>query len=226
MSNQKRRLESSDSDPYSSSPPSVEGTSTWSGKKARVPRRPPRGKDLEMQMEEQQIKMKELESQMEEEMKKLRKGVKELKRKNKEQENEIKELRNREEEREKEMKKLKKWVKEIRNKPDSNCLSSGNPSSSRTVQEGDTKRLKLHIEMKVPKRVYTGDKLAGDLGNSIRISLINAENGQTITSGTESSVTIHVVALDGNFNRGDHEYWPAEEFDRFIVKGRKQKGNP
>ncbi|KAI4365103.1 hypothetical protein MLD38_021121 [Melastoma candidum] len=214
MSKRKRRHASSDS---SSSRPPVEGTSTRRKKKRRVAM-------LEKQMEEMKGQIEELRNQGEEHE---RQREEQERQREEEHESQIEELRTQLKKQGKKLKKQGKKIKKLKKKAPKQkptSLSPGNPPPPESVQEGNAKLLKLRMEMKVSRPVYTTKNLVGDSGNSIRISLIDAENGQTIIRGPMSSIKVRVVVLGGNFDQEDHKFWDPEEFYRYITKGRTHKG--
>ncbi|KAI4365105.1 hypothetical protein MLD38_021123 [Melastoma candidum] len=92
-----------------------------------------------------------------------------------------------------------------------------------STQGENLRNLKLQCKTKLPQRVYTGSNLGGDQGTGIDIILIDADTNQIITTGIESSIKVQAVALEGDFSQEEHENWPREEFDRYIVKERKQR---
>jgi hypothetical protein len=53
--------------------------------------------------------------------------------------------------------------------------------------------------------------------------LVDASTGHVVTSGTEASVKLDVVVLEGDFNNEADEGWTQEEFESHVVKEREGK---
>ena len=71
--------------------------------------------------------------------------------------------------------------------------------------------------------LFTGGKVEGEHGAAIHIVLIDANTGHIVTSGSESSVRLDVIVLEGDFNNEDDENWTQEEFESHVVKEREGK---
>lgn len=63
--------------------------------------------------------------------------------------------------------------------------------------------------------------MEGEHGAAIHIVLLDANTGQVVTSGPESSVKLDIVVLEGDFNHEDEDGWSQEEFESHVVKERE-----
>ncbi|MCO5592171.1 hypothetical protein L7F22_046167 [Adiantum nelumboides] len=70
---------------------------------------------------------------------------------------------------------------------------------------------------------YTGTKLDGKCGDTIRVRLVNVVTRQLVTEGPESAAELEVVPLMGEFDTPDDQDWPADEFERYVAKERDGK---
>ncbi|KAL3740300.1 hypothetical protein ACJRO7_021559 [Eucalyptus globulus] len=95
---------------------------------------------------------------------------------------------------------------------------------ARSTGINDVRNLRLQFQTKLSDPLFTGRKLRGVGGARISVALIDANTGDVITSGLESSIKLDVVVLEGDFNKDDEDDWAHEEFERFVVKERQQKG--
>lgn len=64
--------------------------------------------------------------------------------------------------------------------------------------------------------------MEGEQGAAIHVVLLDANSGQVVTSGPESSLKLDVVVLEGDFNNED-DGWSEEEFESHIVREREGK---
>ncbi|KAL3740303.1 hypothetical protein ACJRO7_021560 [Eucalyptus globulus] len=94
----------------------------------------------------------------------------------------------------------------------------------RSTEINDVRNLRLQFQTKLSDPLFTGRKLRGVGGALISVALIDANTGDVITSGLESSIKLDVVVLEGDFNKDDEDDWAHEEFEKFVVKERQQKG--
>ncbi|XP_051128554.1 calmodulin-binding protein 60 D-like [Andrographis paniculata] len=95
--------------------------------------------------------------------------------------------------------------------------------SPQRIEGPDGRNLQLHFRSKLSLPLFTGGKLEGDQGAPIHIALLDANTGQVVTSGPESSVKLDVVVLEGDFNNEDRDGWSQEEFESNIVREREGK---
>ena len=83
--------------------------------------------------------------------------------------------------------------------------------------------MQLHFRSRLSLPLFTGGKVEGEHGAAIHIVLIDANTGHIVTSGSESSVRLDVIVLEGDFNNEDDENWTQEEFESHVVKEREGK---
>jgi len=96
-------------------------------------------------------------------------------------------------------------------------------SSPKRIEASDGRNLQLHFRSKLSLPLFTGGKVEGEQGAAIHVVLIDANTGHVVTSGTESSVKLDVVVLEGDFNHENDEGWTQEEFESHVVKEREGK---
>ncbi|XP_030469456.1 calmodulin-binding protein 60 E-like isoform X2 [Syzygium oleosum] len=97
--------------------------------------------------------------------------------------------------------------------------------NGRSTAINDVRNLRLQFKNKLSDTLlFTGRKLQGDGGARISVTLIDVNTGDVVTSGPESSITLDVVALEGDFNKDDEDNWAHEEFENYVVKERERKG--
>ncbi|KAF7849527.1 hypothetical protein BT93_L0666 [Corymbia citriodora subsp. variegata] len=97
-------------------------------------------------------------------------------------------------------------------------------ANANSMGENDVRNLRLQIQTKLSDSLFTGKKLTGEGGARISFALINANTGDVVRSGLESSVKLDVVVLEGDFNKDDEDNWTQEEFENHVVKQRVGKG--
>ncbi|KAG8367704.1 hypothetical protein BUALT_Bualt16G0100700 [Buddleja alternifolia] len=86
----------------------------------------------------------------------------------------------------------------------------------------DGRNLQLHFKSRLSLPLFTGGKVKGKQGAAIHVELKDANTGDVLTSGPESSVKLNVVVLEGEFNNED-EGWSRKEFDSHVVRERDGK---
>ncbi|XP_039163850.1 calmodulin-binding protein 60 D isoform X2 [Eucalyptus grandis] len=96
-------------------------------------------------------------------------------------------------------------------------------SSGKCLKKDEVKNLQLQFKTKLPASFFTGEKLKGEHGIPIDVKLVNADTGNIIESGPESSVKLKVVVLQGDFGTDDDDSWTQEEFEKSVVRERKGK---
>ncbi|GER27809.1 calmodulin-binding family protein [Striga asiatica] len=99
----------------------------------------------------------------------------------------------------------------------------GRSSSPKRIEGPDGRNLQLHFRSRLSLPLFTGGKVEGEQGAAIHVVLIDANTGHVVTSGSESSVKLDVIVLEGDFNNEDDEGWSQEEFESHIVKEREGK---
>ncbi|XP_039172376.1 calmodulin-binding protein 60 B-like [Eucalyptus grandis] len=97
-------------------------------------------------------------------------------------------------------------------------------ANGESTAKNDARNLQLQFQTKLSLPVFTGEKLEGEGGASISVALVDANTGQVVTLGLESSIKLDVVVLEGDFNKYDEDNWAQEEFENYIVKEREGKG--
>ncbi|KAI3995767.1 hypothetical protein MKX01_007246, partial [Papaver californicum] len=86
------------------------------------------------------------------------------------------------------------------------------------------KNLKLQFKSELALSLFAGEEVKGEQGSLIVVELIDANTGNVVTSGPESSAKLDVVVLQGDFNDKCSDNWTQEEFTNCIVKERKGRG--
>ncbi|KAL3740294.1 hypothetical protein ACJRO7_021555, partial [Eucalyptus globulus] len=97
-------------------------------------------------------------------------------------------------------------------------------ANAKSTGKNDVRNLRLQFQTKLSDPIFTGEKLKGEGGACISVSLVDANTGDVVTSGLESSVKLDVVVLEGDFNKNDEDDWAQEEFENHVVKEREWKG--
>ncbi|KAF5749435.1 hypothetical protein HS088_TW04G01404 [Tripterygium wilfordii] len=95
-------------------------------------------------------------------------------------------------------------------------------SSPKRIEGPDGRNLQLHFRSRLSLPLFTGGKVEGEQGAAIHVVLVDANTGHVVTSGSEASVKLDVVVLEGDFNNED-ESWTQEEFESHVVKEREGK---
>lgn len=96
-------------------------------------------------------------------------------------------------------------------------------SSPKRIEAPDGRNLQLHFRTRLSLPLFTGGKVEGEQGAAIHIVLVDANTGQLVTTGPESSAKLDIVVLEGDFNDEDDAVWTQEEFDSHLVKEREGK---
>ncbi|KAF5183982.1 Calmodulin-binding protein 60 b [Thalictrum thalictroides] len=96
-------------------------------------------------------------------------------------------------------------------------------SSPKRIEGPDGRSLQLHFRSRLSLPLFTGGKVEGEQGAAIHVVLVDATTGHVVTSGSESSVKLDVIVLEGDFNNEDDEGWTQEEFESHVVKEREGK---
>lgn len=85
------------------------------------------------------------------------------------------------------------------------------------------RRLQLQFLSSLSLPVFTGTRIEGGDCNTLKVALIDACTGKTVSSGIESSATVEIVVLEGDFDSNDEDNWTVEEFNSNIVRERQGK---
>ena len=96
-------------------------------------------------------------------------------------------------------------------------------TSPKRIEAPDGRNLQLQFRTKLSLPLFTGGKVEGEQGAAIHIVLIDANTGQLVTTGSESSAKLDIVVLEGDFNDEDDANWTQEDFDSHVVKEREGK---
>ncbi|XP_056171947.1 calmodulin-binding protein 60 D-like isoform X2 [Syzygium oleosum] len=96
-------------------------------------------------------------------------------------------------------------------------------ANARSTANNYTRNLQLQLQTKLSLPLFTGKKLEGEKGTPISVALIDANTGDVVTSGPESSIKLDIVVLEGDFNKEDGDNWAQEEFENYVVKERDGK---
>ncbi|KAL3740309.1 hypothetical protein ACJRO7_021565 [Eucalyptus globulus] len=97
-------------------------------------------------------------------------------------------------------------------------------ANANSTANNHARNLQLQFRTKLSVSIFTGKKLEGKGGTCISVALIDANTGDVITSGPESSIKLDVVVLEGDFNKEDEDNWAQEDFEKYMVKEREGKG--
>lgn len=96
-------------------------------------------------------------------------------------------------------------------------------ASPKRIEARDGRNLQLHFRSRLSLPLFTGGKVEGEQGAAIHIVLIDANTGQLVTTGPESSAKLDIVVLEGDFNDEDDADWTPEDFESHVVKEREGK---
>lgn len=83
--------------------------------------------------------------------------------------------------------------------------------------------MQLQFRSRLSLPLFTGGKVEGEQGSAIHIVLIDANTGQLVATGPESSAKLDIVVLEGDFNDEDDADWTQEDFESHVVKEREGK---
>ncbi|KAI3785755.1 hypothetical protein L1987_44880 [Smallanthus sonchifolius] len=87
------------------------------------------------------------------------------------------------------------------------------------------RRLQLQFLSLLSLPVFTGTRIEGGDCNTLKVALIDACTGKTVSYGIESSAAVEIVVLEGDFDSNDDNNWTPEEFTNNIVRQRRGKKN-
>nr|GEU65649.1 calmodulin-binding protein 60 A isoform X1 [Tanacetum cinerariifolium] len=85
------------------------------------------------------------------------------------------------------------------------------------------RRLQLQFFSPLSLPVFTGTRIEGEDCNMLKVALIDAHTGKTVSIGTESSSRVEIVVLEGDFGDEMSDNWTIEEFNANLVKERRGK---
>nr|GEW70265.1 calmodulin-binding protein 60 [Tanacetum cinerariifolium] len=72
--------------------------------------------------------------------------------------------------------------------------------------------------------VYTGKPLLGENGTAIKIALVDAITGQTVSTGPESMAKLEIVGFPVPGDDNNDDSWTFEDFQEKIMSDKKGKG--
>ncbi|XP_071713775.1 calmodulin-binding protein 60 A isoform X2 [Rutidosis leptorrhynchoides] len=85
------------------------------------------------------------------------------------------------------------------------------------------RRLQLQFLSNLSLPVFTGTRIEGGDCNTLKVALIDACTGKTVATGIESSSTVEIVVLEGDFDSSEGDNWTLEDFNNNIVRERHGK---
>ncbi|KAL4559695.1 hypothetical protein LXL04_031838 [Taraxacum kok-saghyz] len=91
------------------------------------------------------------------------------------------------------------------------------------IESFGPRNLQLQFISALSLPVFTGTRIEGGDCNMLKVALIDAHTGKTVSSGIESSAKVEIVVLEGDFDDDFGENWSLEEFNANIVKERRGK---
>ncbi|KAJ7517262.1 hypothetical protein O6H91_21G016300 [Diphasiastrum complanatum] len=99
----------------------------------------------------------------------------------------------------------------------------GQRSSPKRLQGPNDRNLRLQFRNKLALPLFTGSKVEGDQGSAVHVVLQDAETGQVVTTGLETSTKLDIVVLEGDFSVDEEEDWTQEDFEAHEVRERDGK---
>lgn len=100
--------------------------------------------------------------------------------------------------------------------------SSGGRSSPHQAESSTPRNLHLRFVGSLPETLYTFSNIQ-DACASLMLELCDS-SGYRVEVGPESSAKVRLVVLDGDFEVDGRADWTRKEFDKNLVKPRKDKG--
>ncbi|XP_076908318.1 calmodulin-binding protein 60 A-like isoform X2 [Bidens hawaiensis] len=85
--------------------------------------------------------------------------------------------------------------------------------------------MQLQFLSRLSLPVFTGTRIEGEDCNTLKVAIIDACTGKTVSYGNESSAAVEIVVLEGDFDNNEDNNWTPEEFTNNIVKQRQGKMN-
>ncbi|XP_076908317.1 calmodulin-binding protein 60 A-like isoform X1 [Bidens hawaiensis] len=87
------------------------------------------------------------------------------------------------------------------------------------------RNMQLQFLSRLSLPVFTGTRIEGEDCNTLKVAIIDACTGKTVSYGNESSAAVEIVVLEGDFDNNEDNNWTPEEFTNNIVKQRQGKMN-
>ncbi|GAB4826873.1 hypothetical protein Ancab_033753 [Ancistrocladus abbreviatus] len=97
----------------------------------------------------------------------------------------------------------------------------GRRSFPEQIRAPNGRNFQLCFKTEVSQPLYTCEKIGGQQGAAIDVVLLDANIGQIVKSGPESSLKLNVVPLKGDFNVEDS--WTPKDFEDNVVQPREGK---
>lgn len=91
------------------------------------------------------------------------------------------------------------------------------------IESSRPRNLQLQFLSALSLPVFTGTRIEGGDCNMLKVALIDAHTGKTVSNGIESSAKVEIVVLEGDFDDDYGDNWTLEEFNANIVKERRGK---
>ncbi|XP_058762539.1 calmodulin-binding protein 60 A [Vicia villosa] len=101
-------------------------------------------------------------------------------------------------------------------------LNSMKQTCGKELHTLETRTLQLQFENSISLPVFTGARIEGEDGSTLRIRLIDAVTGKVVCTGPESSAKVEIVVLEGDFEE-ESDIWLPEDFKNNIVREREGK---
>ncbi|KAL8143899.1 hypothetical protein V2J09_016931 [Rumex salicifolius] len=83
--------------------------------------------------------------------------------------------------------------------------------------------LKLRFLGSLSLPMFTGTRIEGEDGSSVKVALVDAYSEDVIQSGPMSSAKVEIVVLEGDFDGEDGDNWNQEDFKNNVVREREGK---
>ncbi|WOK95116.1 hypothetical protein Cni_G03823 [Canna indica] len=118
---------------------------------------------------------------------------------------------------------LRKIIREEVEVALSKHLASITRQCEKQVGRSTTRSLQLKFKNKLSLPIFTGSRIEAEDSSTISVSLVDALSGQVVTTGSESTLKVEIVVLDGDFEVSENGNWTFEEFRNYIIKERQGK---
>ncbi|KAF7848310.1 hypothetical protein BT93_L2107 [Corymbia citriodora subsp. variegata] len=90
--------------------------------------------------------------------------------------------------------------------------------SGKRQKKGVVRNWQLRLKNELSSPVFTEQKL------TIEVELVDANTGDVVKFGPESSVKLEVVVVDSDYETVGCHNWTQEDFDKSVVRPREEKG--
>lgn len=102
-------------------------------------------------------------------------------------------------------------------------VSAKSQSSTRQIGGYAARNLQLQFRNRLSLPIFTGSRIEGEQCSFIQVVLMDANTGQIVSAGPESSMKVEIVVLEGDFEGDEDAGWSEEEFDNHVVREREGK---